>query len=220
MLNIALFVCNSYEENTMVINRKDSHDAIIIDPGCTEGEELDRVVSYIEKNGLKPAAILLTHAHPDHTAGVAALQGKYGIPVYMHPLERPKDSFRSTDIEDGQVLELAGIKLKVIGTPGHTPGGVCYLDSEDKALFSGDTLFAGTIGRTDLEGGDYDHLIVSVMDKLMGLDGDITVYPGHAHSTTIARERTQNPFLQPLNEPEEEVDEKDLTPISISRERS
>ena len=153
MLNIALFVCNSYEENTMVINRKDSHDAIIIDPGCTEGEELDRVVSYIEKNGLKPAAILLTHAHPDHTAGVAALQGKYGIPVYLHPLERPKDSFRSTDIEDGQVLELAGIKLKVIGTPGHTPGGVCYLDSEDKALFSGDTLFAGTIGRTDLEGG-------------------------------------------------------------------
>lgn len=112
MLNIALFVCNSYEENTMVINRKDSHDAIIIDPGCTEGEELDRVVSYIEKNGLKPAAILLTHAHPDHTAGVAALQGKYGIPVYMHPLERPKDSFRSTDIEDGQVLELAGIKLR------------------------------------------------------------------------------------------------------------
>ena len=207
MLNIALFVCNSYEENTMVINRKDSHDAIIIDPGCTEGEELDRVVSYIEKNGLKPAAILLTHAHPDHTAGVAALQGKYGIPVYMHPLERPKDSFRSTDIEDGPVLELAGIKLKVIGTPGHTPGGVCYLDSEDKALFSGDTLFAGTIGRTDLEGGDYDH-------------GDITVYPGHAHSTTIARERTQNPFLQPFNEPEEEVDEKDLTPISISRERS
>ena len=101
MLNIALFVCNSYEENTMVINRKDSHDAIIIDPGCTEGEELDRVVSYIEKNGLKPAAILLTHAHPDHTAGVAALQGKYGIPVYMHPLERPKDSFRSTDIEAG-----------------------------------------------------------------------------------------------------------------------
>ena len=133
----------------------------------------------------------------------------------MHPLEHPKDSFRSTDIEDGQELELAGIKLKVIGTPGHTPGGVCYLDSEDKALFSGDTLFAGTIGRTDLEGGDYDHLIVSVMDKLMGLDGDITVYPGHAHSTTIARERTQNPFLQPFNEPEEEVDEKDLTPISI-----
>ena len=135
----------------------------------------------------------------------------------MNHRERTSFAVKSTDIRDGQILRLAGIELEVISTPGHTPGGVCYLDRKDKILFSGDTLFAGTIGRSDLEGGDYDKLIVSVMEKLMGLDSDITVLPGHEGSTTIGEERTSNPFLQPFNEPEEEVDEKDITPITISR---
>ncbi len=217
MLNIKVFVCNSYEENTMIINKSDSKDAIIIDPGCTPGKETNNIVNYIENNKLNPVAILLTHAHPDHTIGAAALQNEFGIPIYMDHREKPVFSFTSTDIKDGQILRLAGINLEVISTPGHTPGGVCYLDKEDKILFSGDTLFAGTIGRSDLEGGDYDKLIVSVMEKLMGLDSDVAVLPGHYGSTTIGEERTSNPFLQPFNEPEEEVDEKDITPITISR---
>ncbi len=217
MLNIKVFVCNSYEENTMIVNKTGSKEAIIIDPGCTPGKETDKIISYIESNELTPVAILLTHAHSDHTIGAATLQNKYNIPIYMNHRERPSFSFKSTDIKDGQILRLAGIELEVISTPGHTPGGVCYLDRKDKILFSGDTLFAGTIGRSDLEGGDYDKLIVSVMEKLMGLDSDITVLPGHYGSTTIGEERTSNPFLQPFNEPEEEVDEKDITPITISR---
>ena len=94
----------------------------------------------------------------------------------------------------------------MITTPGHTPGGVCYYDETDKVLLTGDTLFAGAIGRSDLIGGDYDHLIISIMDKLMGLPGDVDVLPGHGRKTTIADERTHNPFLQPFNEPEEDLD--------------
>ena len=101
---------------------------------------------------------------------------------------------------------LQGAPFKVITTPGHTPGCVCYYCEADKVLLSGDTLFAGSIGRTDHLGGDYDREIISVMDKLMGLPGDVDVLPGHGHRTTIANERTQNPFLQPFNEPEEDID--------------
>ena len=90
----------------------------------------------------------------------------------------------------------------MITTPGHTPGGVCFYDKADKVVFTGDTLFAGSIGRTDHPGGDYDKLIVSLMDKLMGIPGDVTVFPGHGHNTMISDERTHNPFLQPFNEPD------------------
>ena len=204
MMDIKTFVCNPYEENCFIINKKASKKAIIIDPGCTSGEEQDRVNSYLAENKLEPEAILLTHAHKDHIHGVADLQKRYGIPVYMHPLERPELKFESKGIEDGEVLELADLKIEVIFTPGHTPGGVCYLLRDEKVMFTGDTLFAGTIGRTDLPGGDYDKLIVSIMDKLMGLDGDIEIFPGHAASSDIAEERTHNPFLQPFNEPEED----------------
>lgn len=217
MIDLKIFVCNPYEENTMIINVRGSREAIIIDPGCTEGQEFDGVKSYLESGGLTPVAILLTHAHRDHTCGIPLLKACWDIPVYMDPKEMPVIKFDYIPVEGGQSLHLAGLDLEVISTPGHTPGGVCYLDRADKILFSGDTLFAGTIGRTDLPGGDYDKLIVSVMDSIMGLDGDIEVFPGHAGSTSIAHERTHNPFLQPFNEPEEEVDDEDVTPISISR---
>lgn len=204
MIQIKTFICNSYEENCFIINKKDCKKAVIIDPGCLPGEEQERVNSYLAENKLIPQAILLTHAHRDHIHGVADLQGKYGIPVYMHPLEEPALKFESRSVGDGETLELAEMKIEVITTPGHTPGGVCYLIRDEKIMFTGDTLFAGTIGRTDLPGGDYDKLIVSIMDKLMGLDGDIEIFPGHARSSDIAEERTHNPFLQPFNEPEED----------------
>ena len=205
MLHIKTFVCNSYEENAIIINKKGLKEAIIIDPGCTAGEETEKILAYLNHNDLTPVAILLTHAHADHTHGVAELQRVYNIPVFVSKDEDLSGlAIIPTYIHDGEVLELASIKFEVITTPGHTPGSVCYLDRDDKVIFSGDTLFAGTIGRTDLKGGDYDKLIVSIMNKIMGLDGDIKVFPGHARSTSIAEERTQNPFLQPFNEPEEE----------------
>lgn len=216
MINLKIFVCNPYEENTIIANAQGSKEAVIIDPGCQAGKEFDAVKAYLGKEGLTPVAILLTHAHADHTCGIPLLKEIYDIPVYMDPLETPGISFEFTPVAGGQTLHLAGLDLEVISTPGHTQGGVCYLDSADKCLFSGDTLFAGTIGRTDLPGGDYDKLIVSIMDSLMGLDSDIEVFPGHAQSTSIAREKINNPFLQPFNEPEEEAAEEDLSPISIS----
>ena len=108
------------------------------------------------------------------------------------------------DVADGEVLTTAGTAWKVIHTPGHTPGGVCYYSADNKLLLSGDTLFAGSIGRTDLKGGDYDQLMASIKEKLLNLPGETDVIPGHGQPTTIAREGMSNPFLEPFNEPMEE----------------
>lgn len=219
MIRIKTFVCNPFSENTIIINQPQNSAALIIDPGCMKGKELNAVLSYIEKEKLEPVAILLTHAHPDHILGVHGLLKHFDIPVYVDPKEKGliiQLPSKTTDITDGEVLELAGMKLEVISTPGHTPGSVCFYERQEKLLFSGDTLFAGTIGRTDLPGGDYDAIIKSIITKLMVLDGDIEVYPGHEHKTSIAKERYENPFLQPFNEPQEEIDSQDLPPITIS----
>ena len=109
----------------------------------------------------------------------------------------------TTDAVEQRHIIAGGLDFEVIATPGHSPGGVCYLLGEEKILFSGDTLFAGAIGRSDLPGGEYDDLIRSIMEKVIFLDADITVLPGHATETSIGRERTSNPFLEPFNEREE-----------------
>lgn len=211
MLNIRAFVFNLYQENTYILTLDSAPEAVIVDPGCTPGAEQDQLLGWLEREGLKPVAVLLTHAHPDHVGGVKALQARYGLPVYMGEAEKTvfKLDFETTPVEDGQTLELAGLRFEVISTPGHTPGGVCYYLRAEKALFTGDTLFRGTIGRTDLPGGDYDKLIVSIMDKVMGLDGDVDFYPGHGPASSLSDERTNNPFLQPFNEPWEGMDSID-----------
>ena len=109
-------------------------------------------------------------------------------------------------LHDGDTVKFGETEFEVLSTPGHTPGGVCFLDRADKVLFSGDTLFAGSIGRTDHPQGDYDRLMEGIFNKLMTLDGDIDVIPGHGPHTTITDERTKNPFLQPFNLPYEEPD--------------
>lgn len=224
---------------------------IIIDPGCYEAYEREMLFSFIEDNSLMPAAVLLTHAHPDHCFGVAAVCRKYGIPVYMNTNESVTLSVMhklclgmgADDVEDfskytrpvndGDEIVIGPFNVKALFTPGHSAGGMCYLvseagvsDSNDNCshskgnngndgclnkdcnvsgkaiLFSGDTLFAGCIGRSDLPGGDYDKLMESIFTKLIPLDGDTDVLPGHGHSSTIADERMKNPFLLPFNEPE------------------
>ena len=231
MLNIIHSTFNLFQEKTMAAWKEDGR-CVVIDPGFYDEKEKKTFYDMLASKGLIPEAILLTHAHSDHVFGVKDVQDRYGIPVYMHKDDRkvldfskesslklgmkaPEVDFVTTDIEDGMVLELAGIRFEVITTPGHTPGGVCYLDREDKTLFSGDTLFAGTIGRTDFMYGEYDDEIKSVMEKLMVLDSDIQVFPGHGPDTNIGHERTHNPFLEPFNEPEEEFD-PDAEPIMIS----
>lgn len=219
MLKIKLFHFNPLETCCAVIAAEGSSRCVISDPGMYDESERDSIVQLLEKEGLTPAAVLLTHGHFDHIFGAAFLQKRYGIPVYMHPADKKTVSispafaeyfsstaidtgFETTDIADGEILSLAGIDFRVIATPGHTPGGVCYYSEADSLLLSGDSLFAGSIGRSDLPGGDYDVLIRSVLDRIMALPGDTDVIPGHGPVTTIARESATNPFLLPFNEPE------------------
>ena len=217
MPNIRSFTFNYLEEKTYLV-WDESLEAVLIDPGCYRPSEAPELSRFIEENKLKLKAIWLTHGHFDHICGVASFPG---VPVYMHPADKPvlaisgdmatglrlrapDTSFSTVDISDGDELRVGKTAFKVIATPGHTPGGVCFYDEKDGLMFSGDTLFAGTIGRTDFPLGDYDVLIVSLMEKIMGLPGDVEVYPGHGPSTDIATERTHNPFLQPFNEPDQE----------------
>ena len=192
----------------------------------TDGERIEQTRCLLAKmyaiGYLLLSAIVLTHAHFDHILGVKKLSDRFGIPVYLHPDDRqmlklapsmaagydympvPDISFETCDIKDGQILKIGDVEFEVIHTPGHTPGSVCLLARESGDLFSGDTLFAGSIGRTDIPMGDYDKEIVSVMEKIMGLDADIKVHPGHGGATTIGYERTHNPFLQPFNEKDDQ----------------
>ena len=227
MVNVKSFQFNPLGENCYLLwdSRK---DCVMVDPGCYAPEEAAALREFISSKGLSPKAIWLTHGHFDHIFGVADLIRDYSIPVMLSPLDktikeragvfaailglrRPDTSFETVELADGQILRFAqddkSPAFKVIATPGHTPGCVCFYSESEKLLLSGDTLFADAIGRTDLEGGDYDDEIKSVMEKLMILPGDVDVLPGHGPATSIAVERTSNPFLQPFNEPwENELD--------------
>lgn len=196
---------------------------VAVDPGMLDAPEWEAFEDTLAKEGVSLGEIWLTHGHFDHIYGAARLAGKYGAVIRMSPEDRPvleggnsfasafglpapDAGFRFESLADGQELGFGSCTFKVITTPGHTPGSVCFYDGADKVLLSGDTLFAGSIGRTDLPYGDYDKLIVSVMDKIMGLPGDTDVLPGHGGRTDIGYERTHNPFLQPFNEPEEDLE--------------
>ena len=202
----------------------DSLEAVIVDPGCRTPQERDALTGFIRSQGLKPVRIVLTHAHFDHIYGVAYLSRIYGICTSLNAKDRVilenngvfcsrfgmplPEEFASEDLREGDVITFGNgenvSRWEVLETPGHTPGGVCLLDRQERILFSGDTLFFFFFGRTDNPWGDYDALMEGIFGKLMTLDGDITLIPGHGDQTTIADERMKNPFLQPFNEPFEE----------------
>lgn len=220
MIHIEQFIFNSFQTRCSIV-WDESGECAITDPGMTAAEETDTITGFISKKGLKPTCIMLTHGHFDHVTGVAQLSRSYGgIPVYMHPADRftldnndffcrifgaPKpEGFDTEDIGEGSMIKVGSMTFEVIETPGHTVGGVCFLERNEKVLFSGDTLFAGAIGRTDHPGGDYDQIMKSIFEKLMILEGNVTVIPGHGPQTDIATERMTNPFLMPFNEPFED----------------
>ena len=221
-MKLHLLRFNSFEENCYVLHADGTDRCLLADPGCCGPEETNALLALLERERLQPEGIVLTHAHPDHIYGVRTLQDRFGgLPVWMHPADEalfpwvdrfaalfgtPKadTSFTSKPVSDGMVLRLGGLQWEVIETPGHSPGGVCYLERSEGVLLTGDTLFAGAIGRTDLPGGDYDKLIVSIMDRLMGHPFDTRILPGHGPESDIGRERTHNPFLEPWGEVEED----------------
>ena len=220
MLHIQVFHCNPLQENAYLL-WDDAREGVVVDPGFDGEGELSRFRNFLKENDIRLKEIWLTHGHFDHILGVSALLGGAApVPVRMHSADRPQlerarlmaaafgidfpdTPFPTCNLADGDELRVGGMAFRVITTPGHTPGGVSYYCEKEKLLLTGDTLFAGSIGRTDLPGGEYDDLIVSIMDKLMGLDGDVAILPGHGGFSDIATERTQNPFLQPFNEPDD-----------------
>lgn len=221
MISLKCFHFNALQTCCSVLSLEGGSACVIADPGMATVQERERLEKHLSDKGLTPEAILLTHGHFDHIFGVAALLRSYpGIPVYMHPAEVRNvriapayasyieggdidNAFPTTDIADGDILRLAGLELEVIATPGHAPGAVCFYDRTHGILLSGDTLFAGSIGRSDLPGGDYDELMASIFNKIMVLPGETDVVPGHGPATSIGREAMTNPFLLPFNEPED-----------------
>ena len=195
-MEVRTFPVGSYQTNCYLAWGEGSDKCILIDPGYEPEYLLEQV--RLQRKTLE--AILLTHGHFDHVGGVKQIAADTGCKVYICPEELlmpPRFTagalYYTDTYTEGDVLNLAGLSLQVIKTPGHTQGSVCLL-CED-TLFSGDTLFAGTCGRTDLPGGDYQ-TILSSLGRLKALEGDYKVLPGHGGSSTLAQERVQNPYLQ------------------------
>lgn len=185
----------SYQTNCYILHKEADARCLVIDPG----DEAEKLLAFLRLHRLHPEAILLTHGHFDHVGAVAAVAAETDCQVYLCPEERKLPPMMTggplifTDhYGDGQKLTLAGLSFQVLHTPGHTPGSVCLLFDRD--LFSGDTLFAGSCGRTDFPGSDPAAMRRS-LKLLRELPGDYRVYPGHAEDTTLSAERQQNPYL-------------------------
>lgn len=207
---IRSFALGGFETNAYVVKNEATGESIVIDPGM----EPDVLLAALSNE--KVVAILLTHAHLDHIGGLNDVRKLTGAPVYIHPLEQDwltdpnlNGSARWShitplivceraehELADGQKLEVAGFAIDVLHTPGHSPGSCSFVIGQH--CFGGDVLFAQSIGRTDLPGGNYETLMESIQDKLFELDDTTIVYPGHGPKTTIEREKMYNPFVTGL----------------------
>ena len=209
-MDVRTFTVGPVAENCFIFRADGSDRGLVVDPG----DEPERLLRAIGELGLEIEAILLTHTHFDHIGAVAPLARATGAPVYCPEIEVPVLSnieartptgvgpFESYDPEEtlagGEQLELSGFEIDVIHTPGHSPGHLTYSLADEAAIFSGDVLFQGSIGRTDLPGGDAPTLFETLRQLVESLPGETTVYPGHMGITTLAAERASNPFLLQL----------------------
>ena len=197
---VKTYPLGSLQTNCYLAIDEETNKAAIIDPGA----QASYLMKQIEALGVNIDAILLTHCHFDHNGAVEELKNKYNVDVYLNEAEEEYMSIDTTGIfgvlpkfykffEEGQEIKVGNLTFKTIFTPGHTKGGTCFLVKDN--LFTGDTLFNGSIGRTDFLGGSYNELINSIETKLMSLDNNINVYPGHGPKSSIGYERMRNPFL-------------------------
>ena len=206
-MRIERFVFGSAGANCYVVRNEDTRECFVVDlPLCPP-----ELVGHIKKEGLAVQAVLLTHGHVDHILGISDFLKEFPVPVYAHAEEEEflndpnmnlsvnyDGSYIFKDAEYlkyNRVISLAGYKIHVIHTPGHTPGGCCYYIPSEKVVFTGDTLFQNSIGRSDFPAGDGEELIRSIRENLLVLPDDTKVYPGHMDETTIAFEKAHNPFL-------------------------
>jgi hydroxyacylglutathione hydrolase len=196
--------------NCTILGDEVTHEAVVVDPG----DNIPEILSRLHKHGLTLRQIVITHAHIDHVGGAVLLKKATGAPVFLNQhdlgllgamemqagwLGIPTPEVASPDgsADDGLTVGLATLQAEVIHTPGHTPGSICLLFPQHHLLLAGDTLFAGSIGRTDLPGGDGPQILRSLRDRLMVLPETTRVLPGHGPDTTIGEEKQSNPFLQP-----------------------
>jgi glyoxylase-like metal-dependent hydrolase (beta-lactamase superfamily II) len=195
--------------NCSILGDETSHEAIVVDPG----DDIPRILTLLAKNNLVVKQILITHAHIDHIAGAHRLKQITGAPVLYnkHDLAQvkimdeqaawlgiptPTVSNPDDTLDDGKIISITGVTGNILHTPGHTEGSVCLYLPDHTLLLAGDTLFAGSVGRTDLPGGNTRKLLASIHDRLLTLPDEVTVIPGHGPRTTIGSERASNPFLQ------------------------
>ncbi len=210
-MNIAKLVFNPIHENTYVL-WDDTLECVVVDPGMANEVEDAALDTFIEEHGLKPVAAVNTHGHFDHLLGAQHVQEKYGVPflmsgkdaflleaypagsqIYGIPM-RPMPTL-DTDLDATPEVCFGNTTLRVIPTPGHTPGHISLYEPEAKILFTGDTLFHESIGRTDLPGGDYSWIMASILDNLLPLGDEVKVYPGHGPNTTLGHESLHNPYI-------------------------
>ena len=206
-MKIEQYCVGEVATNCYFLINDETKEMLVIDPG----DSAKMLAEKIRQKNLNPQAVLLTHGHFDHAMGAEELAKIFGIKIYAHEaekstLEQPGRNVSSmigrgesyhadVFVTDKEVLKLAGMEIQVLHTPGHTEGGCCYYLEQEKVLFSGDTLFCQSVGRTDFPGGSMSKIVRSIKEKLLVLPDDVKVYPGHMDLTTIGRERTGNPFL-------------------------